>query len=65
VLAGHRGHGLGITVKAANLIRLRVDEPQVTRVLTWNAETNEHMRAVNERLGFRVVNCWHDLSMQL
>lgn len=64
VLVAHRGHGLGITVKAANLLRLRKEEPQITRVLTWNAESNRHMRAVNERLGFRVVNGWHDLSLK-
>jgi GNAT superfamily N-acetyltransferase len=63
VLAAHRGHGLGLSLKAANLIRLRADEPQITKVLTWNAETNRHMRAVNERLGFRVLNRWLDLSL--
>lgn len=64
VIAAHRGHSLGITVKAANLLRLRAKEPQIDRVLTWNAESNRHMRAVNERLGFRVVNRWHDLSLK-
>ena len=64
VIAAHRGHGLGIAVKAANLLRLHEHEPHIKRVLTWNAETNRHMRAVNERLGFRVVNRWHDLSLK-
>ena len=65
VLAAHRGHGLGLSVKAANLLALLEHEPQITRVMTWNAEGNRHMRAVNERLGFRVANKWLDLSLKL
>ena len=64
VIAAHRGHGLGMVVKAANLIRLQADEPQIDRVLTWNAESNRYMRAVNERLGFQVVNAWLALSLK-
>ena len=64
VLPAHRGHGLGIAVKAANLIRLRMDEPRISKVLTWNAESNRHMRAVNERLGFQVLHTWHALSLK-
>ena len=64
VLSAHRGHGLGMTVKAANLMLLRAHEPQKSQVLTWNAESNRHMRAVNERLGFRVANAWHQLSLK-
>jgi GNAT superfamily N-acetyltransferase len=65
VLAAHRGHGLGLTIKAANLIALREREPQIANVMTWNGEDNRHMRAVNERLGFRVSNRWLDLSLKL
>ena len=65
VLAAHRGHGLGLSVKAANLLALVENEPQITRVMTWNAEGNRHMRAVNERLGFRVANKWLDLSLKI
>jgi GNAT superfamily N-acetyltransferase len=65
VLAAHRGHGLGLAMKAANLLVLREQEPQIDRVMTWNAEDNRHMRAVNERLGFRVSNRWLDLSLKL
>lgn len=65
VLAAHRGHGLGLAIKAANLLALREQEPQITRVMTWNAEENRHMRSVNERLGFRVANRWLDLSLKL
>jgi GNAT superfamily N-acetyltransferase len=65
VLRAHRGHGLGIAMKAANLLALRDREPHIDRVVTWNAEDNRHMRAVNERLGFEVAGRWLDLSMKL
>ena len=64
VVVAHRGHGLGLSLKAANLVQLQSAEPRITRVLTWNAETNRHMRAVNERLGFRVLNRWLDLALR-
>jgi hypothetical protein len=33
---------------------LAEQEPQIETLGTWNAETNDHMIAVNERLGYRV-----------
>jgi len=54
VLPGHRGHGLGRWVKAANLQQLAQVCPTVRRVHTWNASENEHMLAINTELGFRV-----------
>ena len=65
VIAAHRGHGLGLSVKAANLLSVLEHEPQIRQVMTWNAEGNRHMRAVNERLGFRVANKWLDLSLKI
>ena len=62
VVAAHRGHGLGLALKAANLLTLRREEPQIAKVITWNAESNRHMRAVNETLGFHVVSTWLELS---
>lgn len=53
VLAGHRGKGLGLWVKAAMLDWLRAHWPAVLEIETDNAEDNRHMLAVNERLGFR------------
>ncbi|MBF4993917.1 GNAT family N-acetyltransferase [Arthrobacter gandavensis] len=53
VLREHRGHGLGMLLKAANLERLASRYPGVKRVYTWNAEENRHMLAINEALGFR------------
>ena len=52
VHAGHRGHGLGLWVKAVNLVALREAAPTVRRVHTWNAAENRHMLAINAGLGF-------------
>jgi GNAT superfamily N-acetyltransferase len=51
----HRGHRLGAAVKVANLRRLQRDRPDQTEVTTQNAEVNEQMIGINERLGFRPV----------
>jgi GNAT superfamily N-acetyltransferase len=53
VLREHRGHALGQALKVANLRALQREKPEVTAVRTWNADTNVHMIAINERLGFR------------
>lgn len=48
----HRGHALGLATKAANLRAVQADHHDVTLVTTQNAETNDHMVAINERMGF-------------
>ena len=53
VVGAHRGHGLGMLVKLANLVRLAEATPERTVVYTWNADENEHMLAINVALGFR------------
>jgi GNAT superfamily N-acetyltransferase len=50
----HRGHRLGLLVKVAVHQWLARAEPGVRTVFTWNSQTNEHMIAINERLGYRV-----------
>ncbi|UKA57831.1 GNAT family N-acetyltransferase [Arthrobacter sp. FW306-2-2C-D06B] len=49
----HRGHGLGMLVKLANLRRVQTEYPAVQRVMTFNAEENEHMLSINVQLGFK------------
>ena len=49
-----RGHRLGLATKARNLLWAQPRLGEVTLV-TYNAEVNTHMVAVNERLGFRPV----------
>jgi len=55
VLPEHRGHRLGLLVKAAMLEWLQAEEPDVRFILTENAGPNDHMIAINEQLGFEVV----------
>ncbi|MGW9629167.1 GNAT family N-acetyltransferase [Agromyces sp. NPDC055520] len=55
VLAEHRGHGLGMRMKLANLLELGRIAPDRERVLTWNADENAHMLAINIALGFEPV----------
>lgn len=55
VLRHHRGHRLGVLLKAEMLCWLAEAEPQLERLFTWNAESNDHMIAVNELLGYRAV----------
>ena len=55
VVRAHRGHRLGLLLKLAMMELLAEAEPQVRQLFTSNAETNEHMIAVNETLGYRVI----------
>jgi hypothetical protein len=55
VVRDHRGHRLGLLLKAGMLLWLAETEPQLESVDTWNAESNDHMIAVNEQLGYRVM----------
>jgi GNAT superfamily N-acetyltransferase len=52
----HRGHRLGLLVKVAMLEWLTGAEPGVRRILTGNAAANKHMIAINEELGYRVLD---------
>jgi GNAT superfamily N-acetyltransferase len=54
----HRGHRLGLLVKAANHAYAKTHEPALRTIEAWNAEDNTHMRAVNAALGFRPVDLW-------
>jgi GNAT superfamily N-acetyltransferase len=54
VVPEHRGHRLGLALKADLLAWLADAEPQLCWIQTWNAETNRHMVAVNETLGFEL-----------
>lgn len=55
VLPEHRGHGLGLLLKFANLQLLRQEIPAAEVVHTWNADDNPHMVRINDAVGFRPV----------
>jgi GNAT superfamily N-acetyltransferase len=55
VVKAHRGHRLGLLVKTEMLVLLARAEPQLDRIETGNAANNPYMIAVNEQLGYRVV----------
>ena len=55
VLPKHRGHRLGLLLKADMMRWLRDAEPALATVTTDNAESNAHMIAVNERLGYQAM----------
>jgi GNAT superfamily N-acetyltransferase len=51
----HRGHRLGLLVKTAMLDWLAEAEPQLERIVTGNAAANQHMIAINEELGYELL----------
>jgi len=55
VVPAHRGHRLGLALKVRNIDDVQRAHPDRTDVRTFNAESNTHMIAVNEAIGFRAV----------
>jgi GNAT superfamily N-acetyltransferase len=63
VARAHRGHRLGMLLKTGMLRWLAEAEPQLETLDTWNAESNQHMIAVNEALGYQVLG--RELQFQM
>ncbi len=61
----HRGHRLGLLVKVAMLELLAEREPQLTQIITGNADGNEHMIAINAELGFDVLDRWLSFEIEV
>ena len=55
VLPEHQGHRLGLALKVANHLALLERFPDAEWIITGNADVNAPMNAVNDRLGFRIV----------
>jgi RimJ/RimL family protein N-acetyltransferase len=55
VTRAHRGHRLGLLVKTAMLDWLAAADPQLERIVTGNAAVNQHMIAINEELGYELL----------
>jgi GNAT superfamily N-acetyltransferase len=57
VVPEHRGHRLGLALKARNHLGLQDAMPDIDRTMnTWNASTNTWMISTNEALGYRPVD---------
>lgn len=65
VLRGHRGHRLGLALKVVNQRAVLERFPGCTRIHTWNAGVNDHMNAINDRLGFKTVERLLELQRKL
>ena len=51
----HRGHRLGMLVKAAMLEWVATAEPGLRMIQTGNADGNAHMIAINDQLGYELL----------
>jgi GNAT superfamily N-acetyltransferase len=61
----HRGHRLGLLVKVAMLDLLAEAVPDVDRIPTDNAGSNEYMIAINARLGYEITGVTRDWEFDL
>jgi GNAT superfamily N-acetyltransferase len=63
VTRGHRGHRLGLWMKAVMLERILREMPEARNIRTGNANTNSQMLAINTDLGFKMA--WQSTLWQL
>src|SRR5260221_3363782 len=63
VIDPHRGHRLGLWMKAAMLDRILRERPEATVIRTGNANTNAQMLGINTQLGFKVA--WQSTLWQV
>lgn len=65
VKAEARGHRLGMALKAAAARMLTESSLPARAIITYNAESNEHMLAINRRMGFRPVERLEEIELKL
>ena len=58
VTPAHRGHRLGLALKAINHLHFQEIFPEPQCIHTWNARDNTPMVAINDALGFRPVELY-------
>ena len=63
VVAAHRGHGIGLWLKALMLERILDERPDSRFIRTGNANVNKQMLAINEKLGF--ADAWQTTLWQV
>jgi GNAT superfamily N-acetyltransferase len=61
----HRGRRLGLATKAANLRAMQHAHPEMKRVVTQNAETNDYMVSINVLMGFEPVEASTEMFRKL
>ncbi len=65
VLRGHRGHRLGLAIKARNLLELQRLLPDRRQVWTSNEEHNGPMLDINVKMGFEPVEILAEFQRKL
>jgi len=63
VVANHRGHRLGLWMKAVMLDRIIRERPAAKYIRTGNANVNKNMLEINTQIGFR--HAWSSTLWQL
>ena len=63
VVAAHRGHNIGLWLKAVMLERILAERPDSSFIRTGNANVNAQMLAINAKLGFTYA--WQSTLWQL
>lgn len=61
----HRGRRLGLATKAANLRAMQQAHPDMKRIVTQNAETNDYMVSINVLMGFEPVEASTEMFRKL
>lgn len=64
VMPDHRGHHLGLALKAAVLEIVQRDHPERTRYHTYTDPQNTAMYRTNERFGYRPAEVMHEVQVQ-
>jgi GNAT superfamily N-acetyltransferase len=65
VLPGHRGHGLGLWMKAAAIRQACARYPELGGLLTDTADNNSHMRRINDALGYVPTHTTYEYQFDL
>ncbi len=65
VLPAHRGHGLGLWMKAAAILHARRRHPDLSGLLTDTADSNAPMRRINDALGYVPTHTTYEYRLDL